>query len=68
MMMNTKFYKLTCLEKALVELKSRLAYKDTMRISLTPTQTAVLLLAARRGAADIYRDNSLLDEIKLEIP
>ena len=58
---NTFYYRIGALERALVELKTRLSYPQSgCPIHLTPTQIAVLLEAARIGAGEIYKNPELL--------
>lgn len=58
---QTIAYKLGALELALVTLKRHVARpQDLEPLRLTPTQMLMLLEAARRGAADFYKDPDLV--------
>ncbi len=61
---NTRHYKLGALEQALVSLREIVRHpQDLRQLHLTPTQTMMLLEAARLGAAELYKSLSPLDDI-----
>lgn len=65
---NTLYYKLGCLERALVDLRTRVIRNDGSPLHLTPTMYAVLLEAARLGAAKIYLEPEILNRIRIVAP
>jgi hypothetical protein len=67
--LDTRFYKLGELEKALVQLKISVARPQDMRpLHLAPTSTMMLLEAARWGLHRFYEHPELLDRLEYPFP
>lgn len=66
---NTREYKFSSLEKALVDLKYRVSRPQDMdTLRLLPTQYMMLLEAARLGLAEFYKNPELLDRLNYPFP